>query len=555
MSFSQSPLYSSEPSHDNLDAPPAYEAAEQKFDMPPAANPYITGVPELEANAPPLDENNRGLENLSYDQVVNWWNELSEAERNDMQNQARLLLTSKKSLKEMRKEYQRFYPKEYYPKQVYTSNELSASDYYLMYYFCDQLRAKYPEWFTAEVYQAFQAKPPAYDELPQPPSYEEATRWWNDLPAEQKQNFQQRAAVPPEQVIYIRREYAPYHRYYRPNYVILNDNLDFYDYYLMSRYSSRFYGNPFWMNDYLFYSNLRATVELTNFAVHGAINLVRYGVPLIGDGVVAIGRGIGSAVSATGDFFGAIGSRAVSGGDKDKGSAGAILLGIAIVLGAIAVACSAAIASVYAGIKTLTSLNNLVHAKKIGRSLWRLACAGSAGYLGAMQGMVLGATVGSMIPGLGTAAGAILGAIFGSTILAAVGAAFGKYSLQLASWYRHTDDPDLVSATNAAKWDVKGVQTVLHENRVEMDTREIVCMLQTLKTDKSAFQSIEGSVAGTEANTEKNRYNKFLEAIKSGKDPHRSVRVDSHTKFMWSKKDNQIVKENVHMPVPKKLKM
>jgi hypothetical protein len=167
----------------------------------------------------------------------------------------------------------------------------------------------------------------------------------------------------------------------------------------------------------------------------------------------------------------------------------------------------------------------------------------------------LGATVGSMIPGIGTAAGAIIGAVFGSTILAAVGAAFGKYSLQLASWYRHGDDPDQVSATNPDKWNVAGIQAKLHEKNVNMDTRDIVSMLQTLKADKNVHQTIEGSISGTAANVEKNRYNKFLAAIKSGKDPHQSVRVDAHTKFMWNKKDERIVKEDVAMPIPTGLTM
>lgn len=504
--------------------PPIYAPQSEFYDYAPAAPSSSHPAP----SAPFLGPNNRGLEHFSYDQVVTWWNALSEDQRQNMQAQGKKISVDKMAA--LRNDYKKYYPKDYYPKEIYSRDQLSACDYYLMYYLCEEMAAQY-DWFNEELLKAFEVPPPPYDDLPKPPSYAEATAWWNGLNPEQQQNFQNRR-FEPAQVILIQREYRPYYRAYYADRVY-GPNLDFYDFYLMSRYPSRLYGYPIWAaDDYLLFQSMRTSFELTRLAVHGGYHAARF-----------MGNALGAGLRATGGFLGSVGNNALGHSDKDGKGALAIMVGIAVIVGTIVAATSAVVGSIYSGIKASASAANLAQGKKWARSLLRLASMGAGAYVGATQGAVIGAMVGSLVPGIGTAAGAIIGAIFGAPITAALAGALVKYSVQLVSWVR-------TGSTNPEKWDAEKANQEMYKNkgRFSMTTAEIREVFTHLREQKNQFKTVKGAVAGTSDNTEKNRFNKFLDAIKSGLDPRDGIRVDAHTRFKWDSEKHAIERRDVDLP-------
>src|SRR5688572_23843486 len=90
------------------------------YDSPPPS--YDGGVAP---SAPPLDPNdthNQKLFNISYDQVVLWWNALSDDQRQKMQAvRSQIAL---KHLKVLRKEYVAYYPHNCFPEKSVDDKEL-----------------------------------------------------------------------------------------------------------------------------------------------------------------------------------------------------------------------------------------------------------------------------------------------------------------------------------------------------------------------------------------------------------------------------------------------
>lgn len=496
---------------------------------------------EISDLSPPLpDYNNRGLQHISYDQVVNWWNALEEHQRRRMQEEGRKIEPI--GVLSLRRYYQEFFPREYYPQEVYSKNELSACDYYLLYYLCDEMKLdeRYL-WLSSNFTSAFVVPPPAYDEFhkQQPPSYEAAIDWWGSLPEEKQAKFKSRQ-YKPEHILLIRREFSPYYRYYASSYAYNPACLDCYDYYLMSRYSSRFYGAPLFYDDFLFYHSMRATIEL---GVRGSYQVARLG----GKALSFVGQAVVSGMRGAGNLLGTVGGRALSGGNTARLSVSddnisknplAILLGLGIILGVIATAALAVVASLYTGIKAAASVMNLLQGRKVLRSLWRLGCMAVGAYSGVLVGATVGAMTGSVIPGIGTAVGAVIGAIFSAPILAAAGGAVAKYTARLIS----PND----------KWDIQKTQQALQANTVNMNTNEIQRLLSQLKEQKnqhkSRFHPFKGAIVATFHKREKDRYNHFLEGIKRGLDPRVGIRVDQYTRFRWAGDREQIERQNVELP-------
>jgi hypothetical protein len=496
------------------------------------ANPPALPV---EPSAPLFDPSHRGLEHFSYDQVVAWWNALTDQQRQDMQREGGKL--APEALSQLRADYKQNYPQEYFPKAVYSPKKLSACDYYLMYYLSEEMSAKY-SWFNQALIKAFEVPPPAYDDS-EPPTYAEATRWWKGLPEEQRKGFENRQ-FEPRQIITIHREYSPYYRSYHRAH-IYGSGLDFYDYYLLSRYPSRVYGYPFWVHDdYLLFQSLRTSFELTRLAVHGGYHTARF----LGKGVVALLDLASSGVKHFFGFLSEIGSNLLKAADGDKkGGALAVFVGFLVVVGTVAAASAAVVGSLYTSVKSASSLSNIFEFKKLGRSLWRLGCMAAGAYVGATQGMVVGAMVGSVVPGVGTAVGAIIGAIFGAPITAALAGAFAKYSAQALSKYR-------TGETNPEKWNVEEAQQAQFKTkgRFSMSTAEIRELFGELRVQKNQFKTVKGSFAGTMDNVEKNRFNKFLDGVKKGLDPREGIRVDAHTRFRWDSEKHAIERQNVDLP-------
>jgi hypothetical protein len=102
------------------------------------ANPPALPV---EPSAPLFDPSHRGLEHFSYDQVVAWWNALTDQQRQDMQREGGKL--APEALSQLRADYKQNYPQEYFTKAVYSPKKLSACDYYLMYYLSEEMSSKY----------------------------------------------------------------------------------------------------------------------------------------------------------------------------------------------------------------------------------------------------------------------------------------------------------------------------------------------------------------------------------------------------------------------------
>lgn len=539
--------------------PPAYEDTENPFEA--FQNPHLVAP-----SAPPAEAEHQGILNLSYDQIIKWWNQLSDNDRKNMLAKESTLQKNKKALKTLREDFKEYYPKEYYPAKVVTAGNLCASDYYVMYHFSDQMLGRYPQWFTQDIYDAFQVKPPAFDDLPQPPTYEEAMGWFNRLPQQDRDRMMNNP-VPPEQIRIIRMEFQPYYRYYRPlQYTpatIYVSAFDPYDYYLMYRYPSYWRYRHCSALDFLLYEEAlylraRAAIELGQLAFHAAMGLGQ----AVGQGVIYTGHAIGAIIRGTPGFFGGIidflgttGANALNGNDNkiERKNAGEVLLGLFIIVGALIVISSAFVSAVYATIKTASSLSDLFHLNKVGRSLWRLGCTLAAGAGGAIGGISLGAYVGSIVPGIGTAAGAIIGAIACGCLAAGLGAAFGKATAQMHdAQTQPAGNPNPISTTNSKKWDVAEIENALAP--VQMGHHEIVLMLQTLKAEKNQYKNFTGSIAGTETHQKKHQYNKFLEAIKMGKDPRQFVRVDSHVLFKWNTATKTIDRMEEELAIPTGIK-
>lgn len=519
----------------------------------PSTSPDAKDTPPPSAPPPPPEYYDRGLENLSYDQVVSWWNALEKDQRLRMQKAGRQL--SFEQIQALRKYYKKYIPQEYYPKKILDPRQLSACDYYLMYYLSEELSREL-RWYqdNAELLRAFEVLPPSYAEVERedkapreplpPPSTDQADAWWKSLPEAKREELVARGRTyDREKIIIIRREFSPYYRYY--SHIRYSDGLDFYDYYLMSRYPTRFYGYGNFIDDYLYYN---AVFNLTRASIYVGYQSMR------GLAVAAsyLGQGLAAGARAFGGFATAIGRNALGGGGGGSSSGNSsdsakFWLGVAIIVGAIAAACSAVIGGLYAGIKATASLDNLRHGKKVVRSLVRLGAMVGGAYLGAVKGALIGAMVGSLVPGIGTAAGAIIGAIFGAPITAAIAGAIAKQGMRLISYLR--------TGATSDKWDAKAAQKKLYQDRFSMCTTEIKEMFVKLRRQKSVHTSswnpFKGALGNSKDKTEKDRYNKFLEGIQSGLDPRKGIRVDAHTRFRWDSQQRNILRENVDLPALK----
>jgi hypothetical protein len=504
--------------------PPVYDEADPLFQ--PLVWPSMP-----EPSAPPAEPIK--IRPISYDLIVEWWNNLSDSQRMNLRQGVSDVMTPK-HLAQIRKDYAGYYPKEYFLKKPYLPGEISASDYYLMFHFCDEMVGKY-DWFGHKLMAACEKLPPPYAPADNPPSYEEATQWWEDQSEQQQAQIRQRANhLNPS---YVRNQYRPYYRCY-DRHDDWSVPLDFYDFYLLSRYP-RFVYYPFF-EDYLAFQAASYTIELAIRGTYAAV------------------KGVGYLAQGLGNFLADTGAKALSGGSSKRSDSdtkfGDAIIGLLIIAAVVAAAASAVIGALYSGAKSLASFANIAQGKKIIRSLWRLACAAGAAFGGVKAGLILGAMAGSAIPGIGTAAGAIIGAVFGSTICAAIGAAIGKYSLQLVAYLRHKNNPDVISATNPDKWDVKKVENNLKENGVVIGTLKIREMLVQLREQKnsirakSTMNSLKSHVVGTEANKEKDRYNNLLEAIKEGQDPCARIRVDKQVCFMWSDRNSCFIEQQAPLP-------
>lgn len=527
--------------HENYAPPPPYHVMPECIERPePSA---------------PMEEKPLSSLHFSYENIVNWWNALSANERDIMKYHEKHLLSDKHALSAMRTNYQAYYPHEYFPKKIITENTLSVSDYYIIYFFADQLRQTHPIWFNESVYAAFSVKPPSYDSLDQPPSYEEALTWWEKLSQSKKLALSQKP-ISTQQVLWIHQENKPYYRSYCPTYTYNTSTLNFYDYYLMSRYHHRYHCCGYWSaEDHLLYTGLRASMEASCLAIKGTYNLAHHTAPLIKSGLSAIGKSISSAATTSSNFLSELGNSILpdsKSSSKEKEDTGiiAIFLGLSVLAGIAITACSAVIASAYAGIKSARSIHNLIHFKKIGASLWRLACMTCGAYVGISQGIKIGASIGSIIPGVGSIVGAVLGGIFGGAITAALGVAFGKYSLQAIIHYQHRNDKDQLPSGNPVKWNVNQIEKALRQHNHPMNKSDIRNLLTNIRQEKNIFKTMRGSIQGTEDNINKNKYNKLLDAIKMGKNPCDYVRVDQHTRFLWNPTQLKLTKESVEMPQP-----
>ncbi len=506
--------------------PPSYYDASQDQTPPPGYGQ------EQEAKLPsaPPPENYR----VSYDQVVEWWNALTPEQCSNMQKEGRKL--SKQQISQLKKYYKNSFPKDY-GKEFYSTQDLGACDYFLIFYFYNELSQKYPWLQNSSFLKAFEIPPPPYQgdvEVP-PPPYEKAENWWNNLPQKKQKEFQK--VYKPEDIARIRREYHPY--YVRcPGYVY-HKHLDFFDYYLMSHYPRRLY----------FYNDLCTSIQLSKLVVEGTVQAVR----CAGQGALHLGQALGSGAGHAAHFFGTVGSN-VSGGSSSSPSVGgggskddgkgfcAILLGILVMIVIFTAAVCAAIGAGYSSIKAAVSTSNLLQGKKILRSLWRLAAIAAGIYAGVIKGAVLGAMAGSAIPGVGTAAGAIVGMFIGAGIMAGLAAALAKHSARFVNYLR-------TGFTND-KWNVNTVKAALKNNHCSMSTREISNLLAALKTEKNKYKNncnpFVGSLRGTKNNTEKNRYNKCLAALHEGLDPGQGIRVDAATRFRLH--GGELKRENDTLP-------
>ena len=505
-----------------------------------------------------LDENLNSQ--LSYDQVVIWWNTLPDAKGSAMQSACNKALSSA-DLATLRRDFQSYYPQEYFPKKIYSKDELSASDYYVLFNYRDQLVAKY-DWYQALSTAFAPLEPPSYasvkaqqQEAP-PPSYAEATQWWENLSSEQRQKMETESAkLDFEKRSQVRARFVSYN-YYPQYYPLYRYEFCPYDYYLMHRY-------PSYLDDFLWFETIRASFELGGLLARGTFNAVRYGVPYLGHAAVHATQAVGSFFGNMIQFFGMTGNNLLSSGDHhtqgDKNSNGviAVIVGILALIAAAMAAASAVVASLYGIIKGSTAVSNIfLHRKKILPSLLRLASMAGGAWLGAVEGMAVGAIVGSAVPGIGTAAGAIVGAIFGAPITAALFAAATKYTLQLISQLKPRVDEEVLSVTNPDKWSVTQAKAKLEEKGVTLTPMHVKDILLAVRNEKNALNSLASANPFSKKHHEREGYNHLRDAIFSGKDPRQLIRVDAHTCFIWNEKQRKLERTQCELPELKRgLKM
>lgn len=186
------------------------------------------------------------------------------------------------------------------------------------------------------------------------------------------------------------------------------------------------------------------------------------------------------------------------------GIVGSIGIGLALIS-------AGAIGGIYAAKKTFNSVVNFFTGNKMLRSAFRLTGIGVGGYLGATGGTIVGATLGSMIPGIGNVAGAILGTIFGAGLCAGVGALITKYTAKGISALCHFNE---INPTNPEKYKLTKHQITNLTNK-GLDLNVVDKMIKAIKREKDKI-GISGSFPWTESRKKKNDLNRLLHQIKKG---------------------------------------
>lgn len=197
--------------------------------------------------------------------------------------------------------------------------------------------------------------------------------------------------------------------------------------------------------------------------------------------------------------------------DADNGNGSSGRNELLETLGFLAVAASGIGGGIYAAKKAANSLINFFTGNKMLSSAFRLASIGGGAYLGVVEGMLVGAALGSSIPGLGTVAGAVLGGFFGLG-LGAGGAAFiSKYISKAISTVRHVYE---INPSNPEKYQL----TIGQENKLKkggFDLKEIDRMIRAIHYEKSKI-GFSGSFPFTAEREKKNQLNDLLKKIKNG---------------------------------------
>ena len=191
----------------------------------------------------------------------------------------------------------------------------------------------------------------------------------------------------------------------------------------------------------------------------------------------------------------------------------------------IAAALVAPFAAWYTVAKCAKAITNLTQGRKIIRSLGRLTAATLGGISGVLGGMVVGAMVGSSIPGFGTLAGIIVGAVLGSMITAGAATLIMKQTFRLFAWLRFNSTP-VISHTNPEKYRLSNANQRLLVPRVTIST-----MLQDIKLNKPKKSIF---FADKEKDQLNERYNELLGQVKTNPEvSKRGYYLTNNTLFNW----------------------
>lgn len=184
---------------------------------------------------------------------------------------------------------------------------------------------------------------------------------------------------------------------------------------------------------------------------------------------------------------------------------------IAAIIGVIALATAALGFGLYGLKKTFNSVVNLFNGDKPLRSLWRLAGIGAGAYVGATECGVLGAYLGSIIPGFGTAAGFVFGTVCGALIGSGLGALAAKYSAKAISYLFNYGE---INPTNPDKYKLTQQQED-HLIRTGAHIPTVNRILAGLKETKGNLSSWS-SIPFTSEREQKDDLNQTIKDLKNG---------------------------------------